>query len=130
MGSPEIASFLKEHKKSRLALPIPSLYEIYYGFYFPPLSKRFKKDINFLNKIKKEEQKLTRLLDDINIFDLTLSAVKKSAEISSYLDSEGYNIGKFDSLIAGIILANGYNEILTRNIKHYDKIPDLIIHSY
>jgi predicted nucleic acid-binding protein len=51
----------------------------------------------------------------ILIFDLTLSAVKKSAEISSYLDSNGYNIGKFDSLIAGIIIANGYNEILTKN---------------
>ncbi len=43
----EFASFLKKHKRSILAMAVPSLYEIYYGFYYPPLSKRFKKDINF-----------------------------------------------------------------------------------
>jgi predicted nucleic acid-binding protein len=47
-GKPEIATFFKKYKTSLFAISVPVLYEIYYGFYFPPLSNRFKNDINFL----------------------------------------------------------------------------------
>jgi len=129
-GKPNIAKFFAEHKNSIFAIPVPVLYEIYYGFYFPPLSKKFQKDISFLEKLKKEEKKLIRLLKDINVFDLSLSAIKKSAELSATLDAEGKSIGKFDVLIAGTVLGNGYSEILTNNVSHYKNIPDLIIHSF
>ncbi|MFO8018999.1 MAG: PIN domain-containing protein [Promethearchaeia archaeon] len=129
-GNPGIACFFAEHKDSIFAIPVPVLYEIYYGFYFPPLSKKFQNGGDFLEKLKKEEQKLVRLLNDIEIFDLTPKAVRKSAEISALLDAEGTPIGKIDVLIAGIILVNGYNEILTRNVTHYENIPGLEVHSY
>ncbi|TXT53218.1 MAG: Ribonuclease VapC [Promethearchaeota archaeon] len=74
--------------------------------------------------------KLVQLLKDIQIFDLTFPAVKKSAEISAYLDSKGIKIGKIDTLIAGIILVNGHNEILTKNISHYKNIPELVIYTF
>jgi len=100
------------------------------GFYFPPLSKKFQKDITFLNRLKEEEQRMIQLLNDIQVFDLTLHAIKKSAELSASLDSKGHNIGKMDILIAGIILANGYYEILTNNVSHYERIPNLKIYTY
>lgn len=129
-GKPEIATFMAEHKKSLFAIPAPVLYEIYYGFYFPPLSKRFQNDIDFLLKLKHEEQKLIQLLNDIQVFDLNISAVKKAAEISAQLDAKGLGGGKMDVLIAGVILANGYKEILTKNVSHYQIIPDLEIHTF
>ncbi len=54
-GKPNMAAFLAAHTKSTFAIPIIVLYEIYYGFYFPPLSKRFQKNISFLNRLKEEE---------------------------------------------------------------------------
>lgn len=80
--------------------------------------------------MKKKEEELVQLLKDLNIFNLTLPAVKKSAELTALLDSKGISIGKIHILIAGIILVNGYNEILTNNIEHYKHIPDLKIYSY
>ena len=129
-GKPNMAAFLAAHTNSIFAIPIIVLYEIYYGFYFPPLSKRFQKNISFLNRLKEEEQRMVQLLNDIQVFDLTLPAIKRSAELSASLDSKGLNIGKVDILIAGIILANGYNEILTNNVFHYEHIPNLKIYSY
>lgn len=129
-GKPNMAAFLAAHTNSIFAIPIIVLYEIYYGFYFPPLSKRFQKNISFLNRLKEEEQRMVQLLNDIQVFDLTLPAIKRSAELSASLDSKGLNIGKVDILIAGIILANGYYEILTNNIFHYEQIPNLKIYSY
>ncbi|TFF88894.1 MAG: type II toxin-antitoxin system VapC family toxin [Promethearchaeota archaeon] len=129
-GKPSMAKFLAEKKDSIFAIATPALYEIYYGFFFPPLSKKFQNDKDFLQKLKREEQKLVQLINDIYIFELNLAAVKKSAEISALLDSNGEQIGKCDILIAGIILANGYNELLTKNKDHYEKIPDLIVYSY
>lgn len=129
-GKPSIASFFAQQNKSIFAISVPVLYEIYYGFYFPPLSKRFQKDITFLKKLEKEEQKLIQLLNDIHIFDLNLPAIKKAAEISANLDAKGVGVGKFDVLIAGIILVNGHNEILTNNVSHYENIKEIIIHTF
>jgi tRNA(fMet)-specific endonuclease VapC len=129
-GKPNMAAFLAAHTNSIFAIPIIVLYEIYYGFYFPPLSKKFQKNFTFLNRLKDEEQRLMQLLNDIQVFDLTLPAIKKSAEISAALDAKGLNIGKMDVLIAGIILANGHYEILTINVSHYEHISDLKIYTY
>ncbi|MBD3340913.1 MAG: PIN domain-containing protein [Candidatus Lokiarchaeota archaeon] len=129
-GKPNMAAFLAEHAKSIFAIAIIVLYEIYYGFYFPPLSKRFQKDLTFLNRLKQEEQRMVQFLSDIQVYDLTIPAIKRSAELSASLDSKGMNIGKMDILIAGIILANGHHEIVTNNITHYENVPGLKIHSY
>jgi predicted nucleic acid-binding protein len=129
-GKPNMAAYLASHTKSIFAIPILVLYEIYYGFYFPPLSKRFQNDLAFLHRLNEEEQRMIQILNDIQIFDLTLPAIKKSAEICASLDAKGFHIGKMDTLVAGIILTNGYNELLTNNISHYEHIPDLKIYTF
>lgn len=125
-----MAAYLATHTTSIFAIPTPILYEIYYGFYFPPLSKRFQKDVVFLHRLKLEEQRMIQLLNDIQTFDLTIPAIKKSAEISALLDAKELPVGKMDILIAGIILVNGSHEILSNNISHYENIPDLKIYNY
>lgn len=77
-GKPSMAAFFAEHTKSIFAISIPVMYEIYYGFYFPPLQK----DLTFLQRLKEEEKRIIQLLNDIKVFDLTLPAIKKSAEFS------------------------------------------------
>jgi len=39
-------------------------------------------------------------------------------------------VGKIDVLIAGTILANGYRDLLTNNVTHYENIPSLKIHTF
>ena len=129
-GSQVWLRFFAEHTKSIFAISVPVLYEIYYGFYFAPQSKKFQKDFAFLQRLKEEEKRIIQLLNDIQVFDLTLPAIKKSAEISALLDIKGLHVGKMDILIAGIILVNGHNELLTNNTSHYEHIPDLKIYSY
>jgi len=125
-----MAAFFAEHTKSIFAISVPVLYEIYYDFYFAPQSKKFQKDFAFLQRLKEEEKRIIQLLNDIQVFGLTLPAIKKSAEISALLDIKGLHVGKMDILIAGIILVNGHNELLTNNASHYEHIPDLKIYSY
>ena len=57
-------------------------------------------------------------------------AIKKAAYIFWSLKRKGQEIGQFDCLIAGIFLANGITKIITRNKKHFDKIPGLQVISY
>ena len=64
-GKPNMAAYLAAHTKSNFAIPVPVLYEIYNGFYFPPLSKRFQKNLAFLQILKEEDQRLIQLLSDI-----------------------------------------------------------------
>lgn len=129
-GRPEMAAFLAAHKDELFAIASPSLFEIYYGFYYPPLSSRFSADLPFLERLKQEKKRLLQLLNDINIFDLTNDSIETSAKISATLDSQGKHIGEFDSLIAGIILTNGYTSIVSNNSKHFEQIEGLKVLNY
>ncbi len=99
-------------------------------FITPPLSSRFSADLPFLERLKQEKKRLQQLLNDINIFDLTNESIETSAKISATLDSQGKHIGEFDSLIAGIILTNGYTSIVSNNSKHYEQIEGLKVLNY
>ena len=56
--------------------------------------------------------------------------MKKSAEISANLDAKGLKVDNVDILIAGIVLSNGYTEILTNNVSHFENIQGLKIYTY
>ncbi|HME56236.1 MAG TPA: type II toxin-antitoxin system VapC family toxin [Candidatus Lokiarchaeia archaeon] len=123
-GKPAMAAFLAAHKNDIFAIAIPVLYEIYYGFYFPPLSQKFRDNARFLQRLQDEQRRMLQLLNDIQVFELTLDAIKTGAEIAAKLDAEGNGIGSFDSLIAGIIIAAGHDTIVSNNQRHYERIPD------
>ena len=54
----------------------------------------------------------------------------KSSEIYDQLSSKGQLIEDNDILIAGIMLSNGINKIITRNKRHFDRIESLEIITY
>ncbi len=129
-GTPAMAAFLAAHKTDLLAIPAPVLYEVFYGFYYPPLSKEFRGNTRFLKRLEEEKLRLQQFMNDVKIFDLSVDAIRKSAELSAQLDVEGMHVGEFDILIAGIILNAGYSRIVTRNVDHFDRIPGLDVLPY
>ena len=70
------------------------------------------------------------LFNDIDLIFLTKKSSKKSSEIWWELKKKGRIIGEFDCMIAGILLINNVNKIITRNAKHFEKIKDLKVIPY
>jgi predicted nucleic acid-binding protein len=81
---------------------------------------------------KKEERldSLQRLLSNLEILNLDYKATSQAAQISGTLAREGREIDPFDALIAGITLTNGAEAIITRNIKHFSRIPELVVEEH
>lgn len=67
-----------------------------------------------------------RLLDSMNIIDYDMDCMVKTVSLKTLLIRKGTPIGLFDEMIAGICLANNAT-IVTRNVDHFSKIPDLTV---
>jgi predicted nucleic acid-binding protein len=97
-----------------------------YVNYFEIMMGINTKDKNY----NKELEYFESLFDEITLLNLN----KKSCEISSVINWElktrGAMIGNIDMMIAGILLANGVNQIITRNKKHFENIKGLKVISY
>ena len=74
---------------------------------------------------KTEEEYYDSLFNLYSVLPLDNISCKKAAKISLALKKLGKSIGQFDCAIAGILLANGTNKILTRNKKHFENIKEL-----
>ncbi len=86
---------------------------------------------NPTNKKQTEEKKIyDSFFEDIIIFNLDKKTCSKSNEIFWNLRGIGKEVGKFDCMIAGILLSNGVNKIITRNKSHFENIPGLDVISY
>jgi tRNA(fMet)-specific endonuclease VapC len=70
------------------------------------------------------------LFNSITLFHLDKSSSEISSNIYWKLKKSGNMLDKFDCMTAGIFLANGVNKIITRNVKHFEKIPGLKVLSY
>ena len=77
---------------------------------------------------KKALKSALDLLAAVKIFPLDDAAAKIAAEIYRELSGQGQGIGMGDSLIAGICCSNDL-PILTRNLKHFDRVEGLVIAS-
>jgi len=87
--------------------------------------------LDLSNKVHKEEEKYyDEFFQDITVLSHEMEASKKGAEIFWKLRREGKNIGRFDCIIAGILLTNGVHKIITRNLKHFENIKELKVISY
>ncbi|MEJ2295934.1 MAG: type II toxin-antitoxin system VapC family toxin [Candidatus Lokiarchaeota archaeon] len=66
----------------------------------------------------------------MEIFPLGYKEAEKAAEIYDNLESSGIIIDDNDILIAGIMLSNGIAKIITKNVKHFEKIEGIEIIPY
>lgn len=105
-GTSEIAD-LYEHPKTTSI----NAFELYYGAW----------------RSSKPEQSLSEvnsLLNSIDILGLDMPASQKAAEIHALLVNSGKTLDVQDILIAGIVIANN-EELVTRDINHFNRIPGL-----
>lgn len=68
-------------------------------------------------------------LSTLELLDFDLSAAAKAGEILAQLEKKGQKIGEKDSLIAAIALRHK-QPLVTRNVKHFSKIPGLEIEEW
>lgn len=100
-----------------------SVYEIFIGL---ERTKR-KKSVERYEDLMRNWNKL---IFNMQIISLGFKEAMKSSEIYDQLSSKGQLIEDNDILIAGIMLSNGINKIITRNKRHFDRIESLEIITY
>lgn len=69
-------------------------------------------------------------ISGMEIFSLGFKESEKAGEIYDFLESKGLRIDDNDVLISGIMLSNGIKKILTKNVKHFEKIQGIEILTY
>ena len=79
--------------------------------------------------MEKSSRNIVTKLKLFKQFQLNNAAAKKSSDIWASLKNKGKMIKTSDILIAGIILSNNYNEIIT-NDKHFENIKKLKVVNY
>jgi len=77
----------------------------------------------------KEEQELNEFFKTIRIYPLTEKDAEIAGKVHKVLRKEGQEIGSEDCMIAGIAIAK-QEPVLTRNKKHFERIPELVVYSY
>lgn len=77
----------------------------------------------------KRIEKTREFLNNLIIISLDKNGAERSAYILNTLKKLGQSIGLKDSLIAGIVLENKLT-LLTRNIKHFERVSGLPIETW
>ncbi len=79
---------------------------------------------------EKALQDLESLLSRMVVLPLDRKASIYAGLISSELMLKGKMIDDIDCLVAGILLTNGCETVVTRNVKHFERIDGLKVESY
>lgn len=77
-------------------------------------------------KSPQETLAVTTLLGALSIIPLDADGAKEGGEVFRTLETKGNTIGMADSLIAGICLSRKAM-LITRNKKHFSRVPNLKI---
>lgn len=73
-----------------------------------------------------QERRLLEFLSAMRVLPLDEAAADRAASIRRGLDRGGDAIPMADCLTAGIVLCHG-GELLTRNRRHFERIPGLLL---
>ena len=121
-GSKEIKKIIAE-QEDLIHITSITVYEVNIGL---ERTKRKISKIRYNNLYKI----WTEFISSMEVFILGYREAEKAAEIYDLLESKGDLIDDNDILIAGIMLSNGITKIITRNIKHFEKIEKIEIIKY
>ena len=95
-----------------------NVFEIFFGIYL-------QKNVN-----KQEEESAKIFFDSIKTLSYGKSCGEYSANLLANLRKNGKVIEQNDCFIAAIMLANGCNKVITKNVKHFSRIEGIEIISY
>ena len=101
-------------------IPSPAIIEIIRGLYL---------NSNIYNIGENEKEKINKLLSSFPILDLDKESSILAGEIEANLINTGNVIDIEDIMIAAIAKRNG-ERLITRNIKHFERIKDLEVEGY
>lgn len=76
---------------------------------------------------EKEMEKIESVIHSLQWLHYDVIAAQKAGELLSKLSQYGQKIGDLDTITAGIALRHGQTTLLTKNQKHFEKIPGLKI---
>lgn len=96
-----------------------NLFEITYGIYR-------SRHIDCKRRLSEVE----RLFSRMDIFPLEERAAVEAGKILGALSREGEIIDVLDGMIGAIAVVNGCDTIVTRNVDHFNRIPDLKVETY
>ncbi len=71
-------------------------------------------------------EKTLQLLEITEIIDLDTKIAIEAGEIYASLVKKGKTVELTDCLIAATALSVGLNRVVTRNIKHFERIPEIV----
>lgn len=80
--------------------------------------------------VERRLEEVKRVVSTLQVFPLDQRAAMKSAEIAGTLDREGRGIDPFDALIAGIVIVEGAECVVTRNVTHFERVPGLEVEKH
>ena len=75
-----------------------------------------------------EAKKVRHLLETLDILEFSTAASETFGKLSIEFKKKGNDIGDFDLLIA--IAATHGEPLLTKNAKHFSRVPGLAVESY
>ena len=101
------------------AIPAVNLFEITYGVY---KSRHIDRERRLFE--------VERLFSRMDLFPLDARAAVEAGKILSVLSGEGKMIDVIDRMIGAIAVVNGCDTIVTRNVDHFNRIPDLNVETY
>ncbi len=119
----DINNKLETILKDKVSITPFSVFELYYGIY----KLKFKvPNFNF----GKRENEIQHFIKNFQLINYNRKAAVKTAEILSYLENKGKILDIIDIMIASTAIVNDYKIIITRNERHFERIPDIQIQSY
>ncbi|MHA1150262.1 MAG: type II toxin-antitoxin system VapC family toxin [Promethearchaeota archaeon] len=121
-GNSEIKKVF-EDQEELLYISSITIYEMNIGF------ERTRRKISE-QRYKQLYKPWLEFISGMEIFSLGFKEAEKAAKIYDILESQGNKIDDNDIIIAGIMLSNGINKIITRNVKHFEKIEGLQLITY
>ncbi len=110
---------LEMDKKGQMATTEVNVFEICAGIHQSKIAKK-------ATRLAQAESLFNRL----EIFSLDHESALKAAKIMGELKHRGSPIDTLDALVAGITLAHGCDILVTRNIRHFDKVKGLKAERY
>lgn len=104
-----------EASNKRVTIPAPALAEVAFGVE--------------MEKTGRERKLLEKICSRFVVLHLTERSAMRAGKIDAELTEAGETIGLIDAMIAAVALE--HEEVLvTRNLKHFERIPNLEVQGY
>lgn len=105
-----------ESEATLIRVPTPAIYELWEG-------------VELARNPPKEMFRVREVLEDYTLLPLDPRHAMRAGTLSGTLHRRGITLDDVDALIAGAALEER-DAVLTRNVKDFQRVPDLVVETY